>query len=152
MLKLILHVKNHHNILIHHYHVLGNYISLLHLSTNVYEISFLHYHFNTKHSNQSITCRNSTIYLYTKCHNTTKKCHKVIKKRHAMTFRGCEIDKKLQPESAGYVKVKLIAGPLTCCQLPVHIRGAVTNSQQNSLFPHKHCQTTKPCIIVQQYK
>ena len=60
------------------------------------------------------TCITFTVsHLATKCHNAIKKCHNVTEKCHTMTFGNSEFLKKMQPQSAGYVKVKLIADPLT---------------------------------------
>ena len=57
--------------------------------------------------------RNATSHLPTKCHNVIKKCHTVTEKCHAMTYGDYEFKKKMQPQSAGYVKVKLIADTLS---------------------------------------
>ena len=50
--------------------------------------------------------------LHTARNDVTKKCHNVIEKCHAMTFCRYKNEKKTQYQSAGYVKVKLIADPL----------------------------------------
>ena len=55
---------------------------------------------------------NTASHLATKCHNVIQKCHNVTEKCHTMTSCHCEIQKKVQHQSAGYVKVKLIASPL----------------------------------------
>ena len=56
------------------------------------------------------TCRNDVTYLRTKCHNIIPKRHNATKKCHVMTSCDYDIQKKMQYQSAGYVKVKLIAG------------------------------------------
>ena len=73
---------------------------------------------------------NTASHLTTKCHNVMKKCHNVTEKCHAMTFFDCEIQNQMQPRSAGYVKVKLIAGPLTeskSCQVDFNYYLTVTH-------------------------